>query len=530
MSISSESSTLLSKASNLFSHVNLVQKTMLVVVVMLVTIMSTAMWFQIQSVTAQRTQELEKRAQLVAQIQGTGLAAPVWNMETNSILCMLRGLTFDKAFAAAQIVDQQGAVQQKIGDVPEESVKASSPILYDSQPIGSVEVYYSKNTLYEEIRHMTYLYIGLGLLLLFATMLSLYGALQMIMRPLARLRTTMLALAEGNTSIDIPALDRQDEIGAMAKTVDVFKQNKIRGDQLSNETTLRVKRDQEHALETTKAVDTFVNDVTSSLSSFQAAIGQLNANAKTMAENADNTRTQTQSVDSETTQSAENIAAMSEAVQRLREEVAAINEKVTLSLSINREAVSEAEKSSHLIEQSAQTANDIVGVVSLIENIAAQTNLLALNATIEAARAGEAGRGFAVVAQEVRTLAGQTGSATKTIQEHVTAIQEAMDRAVTAINSIVKTISRASAVSDDVHSAVTAQDQDVQAISGKVADVVTSGQTIATSMVKVSDAASLTSRSADEINKAAMSLDKESRRLKAFIDRFVSSVATRKDD
>lgn len=242
--------------------------------------------------------------------------------------------------------------------------------------------------------------------------------------------------------------------------------------------------------------------------------------------NADKTRHQAQSVDEETKKSALSIQEMSSAIAHLGQEVSEITEKVTASQTINREAVVQAEKSADLIQGSAKAATDIVGVISLIESIAAQTNLLALNATIEAARAGEAGRGFAVVAQEVRSLAGQTGQATKTIQEQVGAIKTAMDNAVAAIGAIVKTISRASELSNEVHQAVQSQRDDVQQISTRVKDIVESGSTVVASMGDVSLAADLTYRSADEIGKASVSLGEESSRLKSFIDGFVAKVTS----
>lgn len=511
--------------TRLLSKMSLVQRTMFVVVISLVVIMGGAIWFQVRDVTNSRTEELQARVRLVSQIQAAALASPVWNLEETIIKSMLKGLEADHDFSYAFITDQAGAPQQKHGQEISSPVSASSPIVYDSQTIGTLTLHYNNNRLNTEIRKLTIQYVGLGIALLLATMAALYGALQMILCPLSRLRLTMLTLADGNAEVEIPALDRQDEIGAMAKAVDVFKQNKLRSDVLMAERIQKAAQEKEQAIETAQAVEAFIRDVTVSLSSFQSAIQQLGANAKEMTVSAGKTREQAQSVDEETKGSAGSIEAMSHAISHLGQEVSAITEKVTHSQSINRQAVSQAQKSASLMEDSAKAATDIVGVITLIESIAAQTNLLALNATIEAARAGEAGRGFAVVAQEVRSLAGQTGEATKTIQEQVGAIKAAMDNAVAAIGAIVQTITQASQVSDEVHAAVQAQGTDVHAITTRVEDILRSGKRIAQSMDAVTETADTTFQSADEIGAAARALDDESHRLRDFIDGFIAKVA-----
>lgn len=242
----------MARASGFLSGVSLVKKTMMVVALSLIVIMGSAIWFQVRAVTQNRTEELKARLQLVSQIQAAALAAPVWNMETATIDAMLKGLQADADFSSVAVVDQAGALQQKLGEEKADVTSTAAPIVYDNQTIGTLKLVYSNERLKKEVHELTLQYAGFGLALLLATLLALYGALQMILSPLSRLRTSMLTLAEGNADTIIPALDRQDEIGAMAKAVDVFKQNKIRGDVLMAERIQKAADEKAHALETAK--------------------------------------------------------------------------------------------------------------------------------------------------------------------------------------------------------------------------------------------------------------------------------------
>ncbi|MDD2324537.1 MAG: methyl-accepting chemotaxis protein [Alphaproteobacteria bacterium] len=520
---------LLLGSSKLFARLSLAVRTMIVVAVSLVLLLGGAMWLQVHTLQQSRTEELTARLRLVAQIQAAALAAPVWNMETTTIDSMLKGLQADKDFAFASVVDQAGTLSQKLGTETADMETLPVPIQYDGQVIGTLTVSYTTEGLRQEIVRLMWMYLGFCAVLILATMAALYGALQMILCPMAQLKSAMLSLAEGNVETVVPALDRQDEVGAMAKAVDVFKQNKIRSDMLTNERIQKAAQEREQAVETAGVVESFIRDVTTSLSSFQAAIQQLGSCSHEMTANADRTLNQAQTVKKETESSATHIQTMAAEVAHMTLEVDAMTHKMVASQKVNDEAVRQAQESASLIETSAHAATDIVGVVSLIESIAAQTNLLALNATIEAARAGEAGRGFAVVAQEVRSLASQTGQATKTIQQQVAAIKEAMDNAVAAIGAIVQTISKASAISHEVHQAVTSQGEDVAGMSRRVADIVVSGNTIMGSVSDVMGEADTTLHSASEIGVTAQALSGESQRLRSLIDGFVAKVTARKE-
>jgi methyl-accepting chemotaxis protein len=167
--------------------------------------------------------------------------------------------------------------------------------------------------------------------------------------------------------------------------------------------------------------------------------------------------TQATEAASASSQTSENVQAVAGGIDELASSVSEINQQVTNALEISMQAVKEADNTNTIISGLANAASRIGDVVSLISEIAEQTNLLALNATIESARAGEAGKGFAVVASEVKSLAGQTASATEEISTQIAQVQSTTEEAVAAIKSITGTIGKINEISSMISAAVEEQ-------------------------------------------------------------------------
>ena len=163
----------------------------------------------------------------------------------------------------------------------------------------------------------------------------------------------------------------------------------------------------------------------------------------------------------ETARAAEGSRAMNQAAGQLSDEVmqaiAEISEQVRRGSGLGREAVARANASRATIDALNKATEQIGGIVSVIDRIAAQTNLLALNATIEAARAGEAGRGFSVVASEVKALAIQTGQSTERIAAKIAEIQSTTREVVASLTGVAEAIDQLSDVTQSVSVAVEQQ-------------------------------------------------------------------------
>lgn len=345
-----------------------------------------------------------------------------------------------------------------------------------------------------------------------------------ISRVLQKQRDTITSLADGDIDIDVPFLDRPDEIGDIARSAEVFRDNLVKQRQLEEEAEqgriARRRRSQQleaaikHFEETVTAVQHNLNSETESM---RGTVGDM----VNIAQEADR---QAQGAASATEEATTNVQSVASAAAELSASITEIARQANTATTTASAAAETAQATDRDVETLAGSADKIGEVVEMIRAIAEQTNLLALNATIEAARAGEAGKGFAVVAAEVKELSTQTAKATDEIASQIAGVQGSTRKAVESIRSIVERIEEVQSVSSAIAAAVEEQ----EAATGEITQSITyasDGSTAAAGNVSgVSASIESTRRQSETMNQSAERLGQVATELSGAVHQFLDEV------
>jgi methyl-accepting chemotaxis protein len=346
-----------------------------------------------------------------------------------------------------------------------------------------------------------------------------------VTKPLKAVTETLTVLAEGKADVEVRHADRHDEIGAIARTVGVFKNNRLERRQLEVERINAEKL----AMDRRKAeLNQFVEDFRAKIGGIIERVlnssGQFEKDAQQLSATAHSTAEMSGQSSSASRQASEHVRSAAAASNELSQSVVEISRRVQESNGVTADAVKQAEATDARMKELSAAGDRIGDVVKLITSIAEQTNLLALNATIEAARAGEAGRGFAVVAQEVKTLAGQTARATDEISAHIVNMQRATGESVTAIKAIGLTIEHISGITTSISSAVEQQGTATQSIAQGVQAAASGTLDVADNIERVAKNARETGTTSGLMLKSAQELSDVSTHLKDEVEKFLDSV------
>ncbi len=391
--------------------------------------------------------------------------------------------------------------------------------------IGYVAIRFDKTRLVARAAWEQFVTIGLGLLILIVLGPLLWISLSRTMRPLRSMTKAIVSISDGKLDTPIDALERRDEIGAIARALGVLK---VR---LAERATLEARQSASEVERRTRqqgvdtAITSFRNEVGLALEAFKS-------NAERMREASDGLARVAAESSERAARAADNAHGASgnveNAAQAAEEMGAAIRE---VEFQVRRvrteivEAASASRDTAGSVRELDETARAIGEVVNLIRDIAAQTNLLALNATIEAARAGEAGRGFAVVASEVKSLAAQTADATDRIVAQVAAIQGATGQVVGAIQNIAERMNAIETFANSVATSIEQQAIATGEIASGVAMASSSSLSVSSDLSVLADSVEETGRSAEQVRGAAGEVAAQAQRLDSTVDQFLRNVA-----
>jgi len=349
-----------------------------------------------------------------------------------------------------------------------------------------------------------------------------------IINPLSEITNAMRRLAEGDKMIDIPGVDRGDEIGTMADALQVFKHSMITADTDRDASVARARQREERAEEISSHTKVFDGASKQSIEMVASAAMQLKSTAEIMVNLVEETNAKCSVVTTASHEASSNVQTVASAAEQLSASVSEISRQVSQATEISSQAVTDTENANQEVAGLAKAAQNIGNVIALITDIAEQTNLLALNATIEAARAGDAGKGFAVVASEVKNLANQTAKATEEIGTQINSIQSSTESAVDAIERIGTTIKQVSEITSVIAIAVEEQGSATDEIAKNAEDASAGTQQVNTNINGVTEVASNTGKKSTEVLESAAVLQKQSDVLGEEINTFLKNIGSAK--
>jgi methyl-accepting chemotaxis protein len=387
-----------------------------------------------------------------------------------------------------------------------------------------------------------------GTLMAFFTITSISG-------PVSRITKVMGRLAKGDMEVEIPGLTRRDEIGKMAESVNIFKENAIERRKLQAENQAReqaqqeqekqhahdeAERQKEHRREAEAAaqekeaqterlnlrIREFETETSRILETLGQSVSKMQGTADVLMDTASATSSESVSVSSSSTQALQNVNAVSAATEEMSASINEIGHQVEEANRIANIGLKQAEKSNNTIDGLASSVRKIDEIVTLIQDIAGQTNLLALNATIEAARAGDAGKGFAVVASEVKSLATQTGRATDEIISQISTIQNATTEAVDAIKDVSSTVTQLNEFSGSLSVTISEQTEATVEISQNAQNAAAGTGEVNGNISTVMSNAEKTGEVAEDVRGAAEEMTEQSHQLRSAVSGFLKDVGT----
>jgi len=357
--------------------------------------------------------------------------------------------------------------------------------------------------------------------------------------PIRALTGANLQLANGEKGFEIPETDRWDEIGDMARSLQVFQRGYFRLDKMREEAAEKAQAELEQQIEREREreemreaqartllelAEKFERTVGEVVGGVAAASAQLQSTASSMASAAEQASSQTGEVAKAMEEASSGVTAAAAASDEFAMSINEISRQAATSAELARNASISAEEADGTISKLTDNAEQVSQIVELISSIAQRTNLLALNASIEAARGGDAGRGFAVVASEVKELATQTSKATEEVAEQVRTMQDSTEASVGALRMIAEQIQQLESTAVSIASAVDQQSVAGQDLARSIDLAARSTDQVSANVAQVREASQSTGAAASQVLNSATELEDQAATLREQVEEFLAHI------
>ena len=345
-----------------------------------------------------------------------------------------------------------------------------------------------------------------------------------VARPISTLTNSMSSLAGGDTSIEIGYANRQDEIGALARALEVFRQNAVAIVNLNKRRQEEEEAKRRRQAAANQLLQDFSGGVSGVLKMLADAASSMQGTAEKMSEVSRNAFQHAIAVSNATKTADGNVGIVAEVTEKLVTTVAEITRQVHGATAVVNTAVSEADRSDSIISGLSDKTVRVGEILKLIHSIASRTNLLALNASIEAARAGEAGKGFAVVANEVKSLSNQSAHAAEDISAQIRGIQDATKDAVSAIKGFGETIDTVNQATRVIATAAVSQEGVSREIVNNAAAASQSTREAAIALVTITEAIEHTIEASSEVLSSSRQVTETASNLQEEVESFLVAI------
>ena len=441
-----------------------------------------------------------------------------------SLVTALKAAVTADAAALDEVVKVAGDLRAKQAELMKASAAIDEQVNRISTKLGAVRAEQGEKTA-AAVQHtqQTVILSAAGALLLGTVLAWLIGA--SLSGPIRRMTDRMQSLAAGELDDAIPGGESRNEIGRMARAVEVFRENALAVRRMEQEAAAQhgvAEADRQRMM--SELASRFEQGMQGVITGVGGRAEEMGRSAEDLARVAERGRGLAEAVATRAEQASINVQTVAAATQQLAGSIREISTQVQRSVTVSSRATSETQRTSELISGLSSAAERIGTIVQLIQAIASQTNLLALNATIEAARAGESGRGFAVVASEVKSLADQTAKATDEIRSQIASMQDVTTNAVGAIRHIGQTIAEINEVTTAIAAAVEEQGAATREIARNIQHAAGGTSEVSSNIVGVSNASNEAGTAAGDVLSASDALRREADVLRAEIDAFLSNI------